>query len=150
MSSYVLLFVGLLMVFLEFYLPGGVMGTIGGLIVLTSIVLFGIQSESIVYTFLFILLAVVAISFLFRFALWRIKNDKSIYSNQDQEGFIASTFDIEAIDKEGVVATDLRPGGHISIDGKRHSAISKTGYIVKGDKVRVISGEGESLIVRKV
>ncbi len=44
----------------------------------------------------------------------------------------------------------IRPqaGGHISIEGKQYSALSQSGYIVKGEKVTVIGGEGDTLIVR--
>jgi len=152
MLPFVLLAVGLLLIFLEFFLPGGIMGTIGALVVMGSIVLFAMQTESMLYILLYTVGSVVIVALLFRFALWRIRHGepgKTIYSDDAQEGFTASRFDTTAIGKSGLVDTDLKPGGHIIIDEKRHSAISVSGYISKGEKVKVIGGQGESLTVKK-
>lgn len=152
MLPFILLAVGLLLIFLEFFLPGGVMGTIGALVVLASVALFAMQTDSMVLILLYTIGSIVSVALLFRFALWRIRHGepgKTIYSDDDQEGFTASVFDKEAIGKIGIVDTDLRPGGHIIVEDKRHSAISRSGYIPKGEKVKVLGGEGESLIVKK-
>ncbi len=152
MLPFVLLGVGLLLIFLEFFLPGGIMGTIGALVVMGSVVLFAMQAESMLYILLYTVGCVVLVALLFRFALWRIRHGepgKTIYSDDAQEGFTASRFDTTAIGKSGLVDTDLRPGGHIIVDEKRHSAISVSGYISKGEKVKVIGGQGESLTVKK-
>jgi len=153
MNSFLLLGVGLLMIFLEFYLPGGIMGTLGVLIVLGSVILFVSESNSLIEVVFFIIGATAALVILFRFALWRIRHappDRSIYSDQDQEGFVASAFDREAIGKRGIVETDLRPGGHILVEGKKHLAISQSGYLSKGEEIEIVDGQGESLIVKKV
>lgn len=152
MLPFILLAVGLLLIFLEFFLPGGVMGTIGALVVLASIALFAMQTDSMILILLYTIGSIVSVALLFRFALWRIRHGepgKTIYSDDDQEGFTASAFDKGAIGKIGIVDTDLRPGGHIIVEDKRHSAISRSGYIPKGEKVKVLGGEGESLIVKK-
>ena len=87
-----------------------------------------------------------------KFALWRIPRtgpEYSIYSRGDQEGFQASSFDAGAIGKVGVVLTDLKPGGYIIVDHVQHQALSEVGYISAGTSIRVVRGEGESLIVVK-
>lgn len=152
MISFLLLFIGLLLILIEFYIPGAIMGIIGGLFVAASIVLFASESNSALAIFLFIALAATSLVLLVKFALWRIVHAKpgsSIYLNKDQEGFQASSFDQDAIGKEGIVLSDLKPGGYIMIGGKQHQAISLTGYISKGEKVKVVSGQEESLIVKK-
>lgn len=152
-TAIILVFVGLLLVFLEFFLPGGVMGIAGAIVVIGAMVLFAMQSESIVATIVFIGASVVAVGLLIRYALWRIKNsnpDYSVYSNGDQAGYYASEHDTDAVGKKAVVLTDLRPGGYILLEGKRVQAISKSGYIAKGAEVEVINGEEESLIVKEV
>lgn len=150
MIPFFLLVLGLLLILFEFYLPGAVVGIIGGVVIITSIFLFA-QEHSLLAVIIFILTALVSIGLLIRFALWRIvkaKPGRSIYLHGDQEGYQASTFDSSAIGKTGVVASDLKPGGYITIDGKQHQAISITGYIPKGEKVIVLSGQEESLIVK--
>jgi membrane-bound serine protease (ClpP class) len=142
---------GFLLIFLEFYLPGAVMGVTGGLLVLASIIIFAMQTQSPLAIILYILGTTVLLAALIKFTLWRIrqaKPDYSIYSNADQEGYQASQFDASAIGKRGIVLTDLKPGGHILVEGKRLQAISQSGYISKGAEVVVIGGQEESLIVK--
>jgi len=151
MTPFILLAIGLLLIFFEFYLPGGVMGTLGGLVVFASMIVFAIQSDSIIETFFFILGSCTAFVLLVKFALWRIQHaapGTSIYSNADQEGYVADKYDETTIGKIGTVSTDLRPSGHIIIEGKRYTAVSQGGYISKGSEVTVLSGQGKTLIVK--
>lgn len=149
MISFILLFMGLILILLEFYLPGAVMGFLGGTAILFAILSFG-QSHSLWATILFVASAIALIILLIRFAIWKIvsaKPDASIYLKSDQEGFRASSYDHQAIGKTGVVLSDLKPGGYILIDGVQHQAISTIGYIAKGTEIKVVSGQEESLIV---
>lgn len=152
MSPFILLAIGLLLVFLEFYLPGAIMGIAGGVFILASLILFAIQTNSPIAIALFILVICIAVVLLVKFAIWRIRTAKpqrSIYSNASQNGYQAVSYDSLALGKVGVVLTDLKPGGFIIIEGKQHPAISKEGYISKGAKVKVIGGEESNLIVKK-
>lgn len=152
MTPILLLIAGLFLIYLEFYLPGAVMGIAGGLLLLSGIFLAVITYENPLVIAGFILFSLVALAGLIRFALWKIpRTDKSrsIYSADAQEGFQASAFDASAIGKRGEVISDLKPGGYISIEGKQHQAISESGYLTRGTHVYVIRGDGESLIVRK-
>jgi membrane-bound serine protease (ClpP class) len=151
-QPYILLFMGLILIFLEFFLPGAVLGTIGAILLLWSWFSIAAVSESLLEVSLFIGGSLAALYGIVRFALWKIPRSKSsfnIYLKGDQEGYVASGFDKEAIGREGVVLTDLKPGGYILIGNEQHQALSQSGYLSKGEKVIVLSGEGESLIVKK-
>lgn len=151
-TAFILLIVGLIAILIEFFLPGAVFGTIGGIFLLFSIILFASASESIALTLLYTLLTGGAVALLIKFALWRIRQgppERSIYSNADQEGYVASSWDKSLVGKKGRVTTDLKPGGHIAIGGKQYSALSQSGYIASGEEVIVAGGEGETLIVKK-
>ena len=153
MIPFLFLAFGLLLILTEFYLPGAIMGVSGGILVVTSIVLFAMESSSIWWVVLYIIGVIFAVTYLVKFALWRIRTAKpnqSIYLNSDQSGYQASSFDSSVIGKTGIVVTDLKPGGHILIDGKRLQAISQGGYITKGTEVLVLSGQEESLFVKQV
>jgi membrane-bound serine protease (ClpP class) len=153
MTPYLFLLLGLLLILIEFYLPGAVMGVAGGILVLTSIVLFAMQTSSPWWILLYLTGVVIVLIYLVKFALWRIRTAKpsrSIYLNSDQTGYQASSFDASVIGKTGVVVTDLKPGGHILVDGKRLQAISQSGYLTKGTEVVVLSGQEESLIVKQI
>lgn len=150
---YILLLLGLILIFIEFYLPGAVMGILGSLLIVASMIIFASSSSSALAISLYVFGVAVSIGLLIKFALWRIVNtkpDNSIYSDANQEGFKASEYDHTAIGKKGVVITDLKPGGYVLIDGMQHGAISASGYITKGSKIIVISGQEESLIVQEI
>lgn len=150
---FILVLLGLLFVFLEFYMPGAVMAIIGIIFLMAGIVTFAEQTQSFLATLLFIIGEVVLLSLLIKYTLKRIpkaKSTMSIYLHKDQEGYQASQYDKEAIGKHGIVISDLKPGGYILVDGKKQQAISQSGYIVEGSEVQVISGEGESLNVREI
>ena len=152
MIPFLLVILGLILIFIEFYIPGGVMGVLGGGAIIAGILLFASQSTSLVATILFVIGTAVAIGLLIRFALWRIVHSKgrsSIYSDHDQEGYQASSYDHTVIGKTGTVLSDLKPGGFIIVEGKQHPAISVSGYISKGEEVVIIKGEEQSVLVKK-
>lgn len=149
MISILLVIFGLVLILFEFYLPGAVLGVLGGVAILVGVILFASQS-SLFSTLLFFAGTVIAVILIIRFAIWRIKNAKpqySIYSNANQEGYQAVDYDKTAIGKSGIVVADLKPGGYILIEGKQYPAISIAGYISKGECITVISGQEQSLIV---
>ena len=153
MTPFLLLLIGLVLVLIEFYLPGAIMGVLGGCFIFAAIVVFAMETGSVLLTLAFIIGAAIAVGFLIKFALWRIRTaspERSIYLQSDQKGYQAASFDASAIGKHGVVVTDLKPGGHILVDGKRLQAISQSGYLPKGTDVIVLSGQEESLIVKRL
>ncbi len=147
---FIMLAVGLLMIFFEFFLPGGVMGAAGGVLVVVSIVFYAIHADSILSVVLYILATLFFVGVLIRFALWRIKRGKAkgFFLNTAQEGYVASSFDEKLIGKQGEALSDLKPAGHILVEEKRYQAVSKLGYVIKGSKIEVVGGEGAHLIVK--
>jgi membrane-bound ClpP family serine protease len=153
MIPFILLALGLILILIEFYVPGAIMGTLGGILILSSIILFASESSSPIAIALFIIGTAISVGLLIRFALWRIVHAKpgySIYSDNDQEGYQASSYDPTVIGKTGIVLSDLKPGGYIVVEGKQHQAISISGYISKGTEVIAVSGQEESLIVKLI
>jgi len=153
MTSILLLLIGLILILCEFYLPGAILGISGGILVFASLITFAMQNGSPLAIAGYVIFVGVIVAGLIKFAIWRIpraKPNRSIYSDDAQVGFQASSFDTSLIGKTGVVITDLKPGGHITIEGKRVQAISQGGYIVKGEEVSVIGGQEDSLIVKKI
>lgn len=148
-----LLVFGLICIFLEFYMPGAIMGTIGAVMVISSVVVFATESTSPIVTIAYGIFVILILVYLIRYTIWRIprtKPDYSIYLNSDQSGFQASSYDKNAIGKVGTVVADLKPGGYIIVDGKKQQAISQSGYISQGESVFVVSGNEESLIVKQI
>jgi membrane-bound ClpP family serine protease len=153
MNPFLLWILGLVLIFIEFYVPGAVMGIAGGIFVFVGILLFALQSSSPWATIFYLLANIASVVLIIKFVIKRIKHANpsySIYSNHSQEGYVASSYEKQAIGKVGVVLSDLKPGGYILIEGEQHQAISQSGYIIKGTEVLVLSGQEESLIVKPV
>lgn len=151
MNPFILLILGLFLVLLEFYIPGAIMGILGALLILTSIIIFGMADHSGLEIVFFVLGVCVGLVFVVRFAIWRIyskRKENTIYLEKDQEGYFASSYDQSVIGKEGKVLADLKLSGHIIIDGKEYQALSEAGYIPKGKEIIVIGGRGAYLIVK--
>jgi membrane-bound serine protease (ClpP class) len=152
MIPFLLVVLGLVLILCEFYLPGAIMGILGGVSILAGIILFASQTSSLLAIVLFVAGTAIAVGLLIRFAIWRIVHAKpqySIYSDAHQEGYQASSYDPTAIGKTGIVLADLKPGGYILVEGRQHPAISLSGYVAKGEHVTVVGGQEQSLIVKK-
>jgi len=147
----VLALVGFLLIFLEFYLPGGVMGAAGAIVLVASVVVYTSTTDSLLFILLFIAIEAIILALLIRYTLSRIRKNsgkESIYLDTDQAGYRAPSYTHEAVGKAAVTVTRLNPAGHISIDGVHHQAVSQSGYIEKGEKVTVVQGRGAYLIVK--
>ena len=150
-SAVLLLLLGLFLIFLEFFLPGGIMGTAGALALVGSVVVFALDASSPLLVLGYVILVAAALTLLIKFALWRVRSGKagrSVYLHTDQEGYKTFTFDEEAVGKEGVAQSDLKPSGFVKVQGKRHQAVAKTGYINKGSPITVTEGRGAYLVVK--
>ena len=145
-----LLGLGLLLVYLEFFLPGGITGAVGGIVLLGSVFCFYAEFRSLGWSgiyFAFVIGLVVGTCF---YALHRVRNSETVYLKGDQKGFLATTFDKKLVGKEGVAVSPLRLSGHIEVDGVEYQAMAQSRFIEKGKTVKIIGGRGGHLIVREV
>lgn len=151
MLTFLLLAIGLTLVFLEFFIPGAVLGILGSILIVGSVVAFALATTALWAVILFAVGVTILIVFLIRFALARIKKrgNKGIYLNGDQEGYAAVEYPKDQIGKIGQALSDLKPSGHVLVDGQKWQATSTGAYIVKGSEVQVIGGEGAHLIVKQ-
>ncbi len=71
-------------------------------------------------------------------------------TQQTTEGYISADAGYtEMIGQQGTAFTMLRPAGKIEIGGKVFDAVAESGYIEKGENIRVVKYENAQLIVRK-
>lgn len=153
MTAFIMLFVGLLLIFLEFYTPGGILAVIGAIFLIASVLLFLHTTTSLMAGGAFIVGAALLLAFVIWFALYRIRKsskENTFYLSDDQEGYQSSHFDSSLIGKQGKTLTDLGPSGFILIDGRRLQAVCRGPYLDRGSDVIVIGGEGAHLIVKPI
>lgn len=145
--------IGFLLIYLEFFLPGILLGIIGGLLLTGGVVFFHLQKLGWPWDLAYFLLTAIGTALTCRFAIWHLKRSgrkDTFFLSNTQEGYTASSFDASLIGKAGEAATDLKPSGHVLIEGQRFQALSELGYLPKGTKVEVVNGKGAHLIVRKM
>lgn len=147
----ILTLIGLLLVFIEFFAPGGILAIVGGLLLISGITASSFAPVNFWLKGGFFIGAITLTALACQIALWIIKKQKkgALFLDQDQEGFQASGFDQELIGKLGSVFTDLKPSGHIEIEGKRYQALSDGLYLKKGTPILVEGGRGAYLIVKE-
>jgi len=152
MIVFVLAAAGLLMIYLEFFIPGGILAILGGGLLVGSLVLFGMQKVGVGWLVIYFLILFILVLSTCKLALWQIRKSrkkKSFYLADDQAGFQASEFKKEFIGKTAIAYSDLKPAGHILVEGEQLQALSETTYIDKGSTVLIIGGKGAYLIVKK-
>ena len=160
--------VGIILVAVElFVIPGfGVTGILGILMIITGLAMAmvgndgldftGVPAQEILMAFMIVIIAFfisLSVSFylgqkLFttnrfgEFALASVMETASGYSSAD---VVTRTM----IGKEGIATTMLRPSGKVEIGDDVYDATALTGFIDRGEKVRVVKYETSSLFVIK-
>jgi len=136
-----LLVVGLLMVCLEVFIPGGIVGTLGGFCLVGSIVMAFTERGT---TFGFYWLGAVAVFTLLGLfvsikSLPRSPAGKRLFLGSSEEGFSAAEEGLgKWIGRRGTAITTLRPAGMVEIGGHRIDVVTGGEYISKGNTFRWI------------
>ncbi len=149
--AFVLVLVGLFSIWLEFYVPGGILAVIGGICIFLGLCFFMNASLSLAYSILFFVFTLLAVIIVVKLALKQIQRsgrDNSFLLSRDQEGYKGAAVEEDLVGKKGIAITDLGPSGYILIEGKRCPALCRGPYIDKGSEVIVLSQEIAHLIVR--
>ncbi len=67
-----------------------------------------------------------------------------------EEGYNTSVGWESLTGEEGVAATDLRPSGWITVGDQRVFVVSEGDFIIKGDTVKILTVEGNRVVVRSL
>jgi len=145
---------GLLCIFAEVFLPGGVLGVLGWLLIGTSIVaayqLWGLSVPFLLLVVGFVgagvAMYVLAIKLMPKTAVGKV-----IFLRSTQKGYdVSVTGDREMVGKEGVALSFLRPAGFAQIDGKRVNVVTEGEFIEKNAKIKVCELKDNNLVVRRI
>ena len=154
MGKYIVLLylLGIIFVLLEIYLPGGILGTIGFICLLSCIGLsFTLGAKAGVSAFFIVLFSLAAsvylvIKYLPESAVGRRLFLYRTLKNKEQE---SESLD-GLIGRQGIAMTDLRPSGTARIAEKRRDVVTQGDYIDKDRKIEVIAIEGNRIIVKAI
>jgi membrane-bound serine protease (ClpP class) len=154
MESIILFVIGIVLVLLEFVLPGGIIGLIGLGAILTSFFLAGSSVMVIGVSLLVALVATVIVSIIlvkvFGKKLHAFKKIILFDSTNTESGYVSNKNREDLIGKQGIAFTTLRPSGTAIIDEERLDVVTQGNYIEKNTKIEVIKTEGSRIVVREV
>lgn len=145
--------VGLFLIGAEIFLPGGVIGAMGGLSLAVAMVLgfvaFGPQGGFLSAVLLIIVGGVFILGVIKYFP--RTRMGRHLTLETDGKAFKAATPGLKNFEgKEGVALSILRPSGIAQIDGQRVDVVADGSHIDSGKPVLVVRVEGSRVLVREI
>lgn len=151
----IILFVaGIILILSEFFLPGGIMGILGVLLIVASTVTGVIAYPE--YALLIVVGEILGLVSGILFGLFLITKtrlqDALVLGDtlSADDGYTGPAQDPALVGKIGVAHTALRPAGTVMLDDARIDAVSDGTFIDMGSKVRVIQVEGYRVVVENV
>ena len=145
-----LLLAGMLLIGAEIFVPGAILGTMGGFALFGAVVVaFTISPQWGFYTaFGVLILAVVTVAAWARF-FPKSSVGRKMTLNEDGTVFKAIEPRQDLLGKTGIAQSELRPAGYALLDGQRVDVIAEGGIIDRGAPVKVVKVEGNRIVVRK-
>jgi len=148
----VLFLIGLLMLSLEIFLPGGVLGVMGGLAMIVAVVFafrdYGTGGGALA---LVVGLVLIATSIVIEFVvLPKTRWGQKFYLASAVTGVATAPADAKTVTgRECESLTVLAPSGQVLLDGKRYEAFCRDGYAERGARLKVQGLDNFRLIVSK-
>jgi len=139
---------GLALLLAEVFLPGGILGIVGGLLLLSAVALGYVNFGFVTGTIFFVgVLAVAGLGFAGWMAWFpRLPVGRQFILSKAIAGERPSP---SLLAREGVALTMLRPAGTAKIDGRRVDVVSESDFIEEGSAILVVAVEGNRVVVRK-
>jgi len=153
-EALILFAVGIGLLILELFVPGGIIGIIGFIAVIAS---FFLASGNVVHMGISLLIALfvaILVSILMVKVMGkRMKFFRKIIltdSTSTEDGYISNKTRTELVGLEGVTVTALRPAGTVLIGDERIDVVSEGSFIQKEKKVKIVKAEGSRIVVREL
>lgn len=148
----VLAIVGFLLIATEVFVPGMVLGTLGGLCLIGAVVVsyagYGMLTGTLVLAGVFTATLAGFIVWMFTFPHTPIGRKIMLQKQLARGGGISGAPD-SLIGQEGTALTPLRPAGKAAIGERKVDVVAESDFIAEGTPVLVVGGDGMRVIVRK-
>lgn len=149
-----LFLLGIAFLFLEIFIPGGILGLIG-IVILSAGIFLSADSilDGVLYVTMLLLVLGLLIILSFRFSRTRRFWERFALKTQQTktDGYVAPKPSYENfLGKIGVALSQLRPAGTADFSGERLDVVTEGGFIPSGAMIKVIAVEGTRVIVRQV
>ncbi|WP_404810025.1 NfeD family protein [Metabacillus halosaccharovorans] len=154
MEAIILFILGVIFLIAELFVPGGILGILGFASVIGSLY---VASGNFVHMTISLLISF-AVAFAASILLVKVFGKRmNIFkklilrdSTNTESGYVSNVSRRELVGAEGIALTTLRPSGTAVINDERLDVVTEGGYIIKGQKVKVIKVEGSRIVVREL
>ncbi|PGT82938.1 hypothetical protein COD11_13905 [Bacillus sp. AFS040349] len=154
MESIILFILGIIFIIAEFFVPGGILGIVGFVSIITSLYVasgdFVHMTISLLISFAVSITASILLVKVFGKRMNIFKKLILRDSTNTESGYVSNVSRAELVGAEGVALTTLRPSGTAIISDERLDVVTEGGYITKGNKVKVVKVEGSRIVVREL
>ncbi len=146
-----LVLAGMLLVCFEVFIPGGVVGAIGGLLILAGIIAGFIYDPAWGSALLIgsLIFGVVGFYLWIHFFPKTPMGKRLILSDDAHDWHGFDDLKRELLGKEGIAHSTLRPAGTAIIDNKRVDVVTQGGMIDAKSRIKVVKVEGNRIVVAK-
>jgi len=150
----IMFIIGFALIIGELFIPGGIVGVIGGALVIISLLFAG---ESVVYMaysiLIAIIIAVIGMVIMMKFLGKNLHFFSKLVlrdATTSDEGYVSNENRVDLLGKVGVTLTPLRPAGTVQVENERLDVVSEGSYINSNKKVAIIQVEGSRIVVREI
>ena len=150
-----LLFIGgLVLIGLEMFVPGGIVGTVGIITVVYAI----IYVNKPTYYIAFILVVSLILAVILYYVNRNVFHKKLMFldrlvlndSISTKDGYVASESRVELVGKKLKAYTDLRPAGVAILGNEKLDVVTDGDFIEKGNEIEIVRVEGMRIVVKKI
>ncbi len=153
-ESILLFVIGFILIIAELFVPGGIIGLIGGVLMIISLLFAGESVIHMAYSILIALfIAVIGMVILVKFLGKNLHVFNKLIlrdATTTEEGYVSNVNRIDLLGKTGKTITPLRPAGTIVVDHERIDVVSEGGYIDSNKNIEIILVEGSRIVVREI
>jgi membrane-bound serine protease (ClpP class) len=147
----ILICLGLLFLGIEFIVPGGVIGVIGGICMFAAVVITFLEHGAMMGFLVAVFAVAVSLTSL---VLWMkyfhlSRVGKAFLLESEVKGTETFQKKQPLLGKTGVARTALHPSGTALIDGKKVDVVAEAGLIDGGATIVVVKVQGSTVMVRE-
>lgn len=154
LEAIVLLVIGIILLVLELFVPGGILGIIGASSIVVSLFIAGYDlSHMAISIIIAFFVAIITFLVLYRSAGKERGVFKKIVLRDrttTDEGYVSAITRTDLIGQIGESATPLRPAGTMILNDERIDVVTEGNYIDVHKRIKVVFVEGMRVVVREI
>jgi membrane-bound serine protease (ClpP class) len=147
----ILICLGVLFLGIEFIIPGGVIGVIGGVCMFAAVIITFLEHGPLMG---FLVAAFSVAVSLTSLVLWmkhfhKSRMGKALMLESEVNGTEEFEEKASLLGKTGVARNDLHPTGTVVVEGQKLDVVAETGLIEEGSTIEIVKVRGATVTVRK-